>query len=310
MLKRLRSDKANSTFVTFVLGFLFLTLAVAMSIDLAKSAYIKNAYSSTAQQSAQAAIKNMDGKGSIKEEALNDFISNYNGEANTGNISGSFGKTSENTFRAEACNVREIDGYGEVELPFVVMKLDTERGLGANSEVTYTSEGGADPRVVSGHYNRGATYRVLDVEVYDSARNMMLGIFGLPCQNTHSHVSAIHFGSQQDIEELAKKQEPKTEVPVAPNETWTPYCLYSPHMAEKWKNRSINAPTGMGVELVDSPSEGRARIDSTRTKLTYTTPDSSEFMTDSVSFTYRFYSLRTPDVQGEIGTITIPNGCL
>lgn len=194
-----KDDRASATLVTGIISMLFICLCLGIGVDISKNAYLKSSLSSRAQQSAEVALKNLSTTGSIKEVAADKFVQEYLGNHNDS----SFRADETKVWMSQKCSKRKIslnNTQREVKMPYIVITLDTERRMGANSKVVYVSEGGSEPKLVKGSYNPYEKYRVLAAEVHDSTANVILGMFGMNCQDYNSSVSAIAFGSQEDLE--------------------------------------------------------------------------------------------------------------
>lgn len=217
--KRNASDTAAATLVVGIVSILFLCLCMGFALDLTKNAYIKNAQTSKAQESVEAAVKTVDSRGSLanfnmdKTGQIPDVVykvaSAYK-DQNSANYNNSLVGEGDHlddaaSFNSEQCSTRNIIKWGSstpqpAKLPYMVVKVDQTRGFdNATDSVVYTIEGNEAPIKRAGNFRSGASYHVVSAEIHDASANFMMGMFGMPCQSYTSKVSAISFGSQQDL---------------------------------------------------------------------------------------------------------------
>lgn len=212
---RFHRDRADAVLVTTVLSMIFLCLMMGLSIDVSKNAKLKADQDSQSQQSTQIAVKSVDSRGNLGLPAVQAAVNEYKKQRGTSTYSNAL--MGSGTYRDEAaafrigdrCATRTIDtSIGKVtdaQMPYMVIRLDADRGLGTTAgSVTYVSEGGAAPTLMSGRLDPTSQYRVINAEVHDSVNNMMLDIFGMDCQDLRSTVSAIAFGSNEDLASTIK----------------------------------------------------------------------------------------------------------
>lgn len=202
MKSSFKKDLAGATLVTGIFSIIFICLCAGFAIDVTKNVHLKSSFNSRAQQSAQAVIKTADSRGSLTDAAPGEFVKIYMGTS-TG---GSNDRDETKVWNSEACSTRTITDWNgaetEVEMPYIVMKFDADRRLGTNStDAVWVSEGGGTPQLVSGIYNPAQRNKVFSAEVHDSSINVMLSMFGMPCQDYTARVSAITFGSDKDTQD-------------------------------------------------------------------------------------------------------------
>jgi hypothetical protein len=189
-------DRGSATLVTGIISLLFICLCAGFAIDIAKNSYLKSSFTSRAQQSTEVAVQKINPQGSIGENGPQALVSSYTGETGV--------RDETDVWKTDGCSTREISTWNgdkkAVEMPYIVIRLGAERAVGTQSSVTYVSEGGRPPSIVSGTYDPFAKYTVIAAEVNDSSRNLMLGMFGMSCQDYNAKVSAIAFGSNEDLE--------------------------------------------------------------------------------------------------------------
>lgn len=194
-------DRASATLVTGIIGVSFILLVAGLAIDVSKNSWLKASFSSRAQQSVEIATKDMNARGGMKDTTPAVLVNTYLGVEE----GGAFERDDTHIFQSEYCNtsqeVLRWDGtVGPATLPYIVIKMDTERAIGSASDLIYVSEGGGAPVQVSGTYNPAATYRVLSASITDANFNFFLGMAGMDCQKHTPRVSAIAFGSNEDID--------------------------------------------------------------------------------------------------------------
>lgn len=200
---RLRSDRGSATLTTMVIGSMLIFLLLAFSLDVTKNFTVKNTQNSKAQEAVEVAVKKVDARGS-----LGDTPDGASAPASVTAMSAAYNSSTEadgvrGLFRSEACSTRTVtrwDGRKGVEkLPYIIVRLDTVRtSKNSMNAVTYVVSASGSAQRMAGPYNPKARYKVIQAEVIDAAPNLMMGMFGVPCQDLTSKVSAIAFGSQGD----------------------------------------------------------------------------------------------------------------
>lgn len=220
-------------FVMLIISMMMLCLVLGMAVDLTKNASIKNAQNAQSQQAAEIAVKRLDAKGSLTAEsvkkAVNEYLVqrgyavpsntnlNYDASINGGSVGDDAQVANDDTavFRSdsnEECGTREVQGVGKVQTPYIVVKLSQKRAFGSQGDVTYIFKNGnftngmevnesgqLVPKPDTGTYQSNVTYKVITTETYDTSKNLLLGMFGMPCQRLNTSTSAITFGSQSDL---------------------------------------------------------------------------------------------------------------
>lgn len=206
--KRLRSDLASGTLVTGIISMLFLLLCAGMAIDVTKNSYLKSSFSAMSQNAAQTAVKSVNEVGSLTDQAPHMLVTEYlrqkGSEYDNSAVGAGVHYDETTAYQSPGCSTRTVTSWdgGEVEaaLPYIVMRFDTGRQVGTGTgSAVYVSEGGGDPQLVSGSWNPNLKYTVVAAEISDSSNNVMLGSFGVPCQDYRNLVSAITFGSNEDL---------------------------------------------------------------------------------------------------------------
>lgn len=208
LLEVLKSDKASATLVTGIISILFLVICLGFGVDIAKNGYLKSSNNAIAQAAAQKAIKTVDTRGSLTAAAPPALVMEYKNQklgVYTNAATGAGLHADETTaYETSACRAREVTQWNgikdTVDLPYIVMRFDAERASGVQaSPVIYVSEGGAAPVLVQGAWNSTTKYKVMSAEVHEASANLIMGMFGMPCQDYLSKVSAISFGSNEDL---------------------------------------------------------------------------------------------------------------
>lgn len=208
-------DRADSVLTTFILAVPLIALLCGMTIDVSKNIYLKGLYDQQAQTAAEAAVKSIDARGSLGNSAIAKFQKEF--ELQSGSAANSkTGKniaTSENeTYEGGACERVDItldDGTVKknVKMPYYRLTLSTERGKsGTKSKTIEIINGNITDKTFGLKGADANKYKVISADVYTASQNMVLGMAGslfgsddLNCQVYKSSVSAIAFGSNQDL---------------------------------------------------------------------------------------------------------------
>lgn len=177
MKERIKKDKGNSVIVLgiFVVGMIL--ISAVLIVDLGKSMYIKNLYSSFARKAVQTAVKEQDHVGGLKPESASKMISEYMIQRN-GNV---------NTRDAQS-HFSTCDTLGKY--PIVEITYDSKRQKDAVS-VTYESISGAEPYIPKKNDFFKNSYNTIEVNITDVTDNYFFGIFGKPCAEIHLRASGI-----------------------------------------------------------------------------------------------------------------------
>lgn len=194
-LAKLKKDSADAVLITVILSMPAIMIGVGFAADMSKSAYVSSSYSSMAQRSAETAISTINARGSLDNNSVRKFVSEFRAQS-----AGSTFHTDE-TLSAESsapCSTRKINGIDR-KLPYMEIRLDTNRGAGESSASTYRYTVEADESVVNKALSSTVKYKVISASVYTGSPNFILGMFGVPCQYLESPVSAIAFGSNEDL---------------------------------------------------------------------------------------------------------------
>lgn len=193
IMQRSKSDAADSALVIFVVLVPLLIIIMGFVSDLNKNVNARAAFTTAAQESAQSSIRTVDGSGNLNQSTVNAFVTEYRYQVNpaaehTNEIS---------AYKSASCDTVNVNGV-QRKAPYIVVHFEGERsGSSVATSGTWVIEGatGTIPTNVS---ITGAS-KVIEAEVYDSSVNNW-GVFGLPqCQTHHSTVSAISFGSNEDL---------------------------------------------------------------------------------------------------------------
>lgn len=186
-LNKISSDRADSVLIIFLVSVPLLILVMGFVVDLNKNVNTKIAYNSMAQTSAETAVKAITPSGSLDRNSVVALVDEY--------------RIQSGVYKSETCSTMEVDGV-EREMPYMVINLQKERGEGEDGVNPRTSNWvieGPSGRVESKNISGQTKYRAISATVYDSSTNSF-GTFGLPeCQLHRSEVSAIAFGSNEDL---------------------------------------------------------------------------------------------------------------
>lgn len=192
LASRRRDDSGGSMLVMAVLFIPFFMVTTALAIDLNKSVYVKSSFQLMAQDSATFGSRYIQAHGGIQNAAPGyaaaRYLQLFDGEA------GGMARGDGNT----ACQTVTVDGVTH-RAPYMKMSLEQERS-GVGPQLNYTW----DPTNGLRRYGFTDTadttgYKILRMTVWDTAPHLMLGFVGMNCQQTVSEVSAITFGSNEDV---------------------------------------------------------------------------------------------------------------
>lgn len=191
-VKKPNKDSADSVLIIFLVCVPLLVLVMGFVVDLNKNVNTKVAYNSMAQISAEVAVKKISPSGSLDSNSVSALVSEYRTQSKP-----SDSHTNEtNAFKSETCSKMEIDGV-ERQMPYMVINLKEGRGSEGAVSKSWIVEGTTQAPEFKN--TNGAKYRAISATVYDSSTNSF-GTFGLPdCQLHKSEVSAIAFGSNEDL---------------------------------------------------------------------------------------------------------------
>lgn len=196
-LNKISSDRADSVLIIFLVSVPLLILVMGFVVDLNKNVNTKIAYNSMAQTSAETAVKAITPSGSLDRNSVVALVDEYRIQSGASE----FHTNETGVYKSETCSTMEVDGV-EREMPYMVINLQKERGEGEDGVNPRTSNWvieGPRGRVDSKNISGQTKYRAISATVYDSSTNSF-GTFGLPeCQLHRSEVSAIAFGSNEDL---------------------------------------------------------------------------------------------------------------
>lgn len=218
---RRRSDRGDALLVMSIIFVPFMFICVGFAMDLTKAVYVKQQYQIMGQEATTAAARNLNSNGSITNSAAAQVVQVYadrfkgkdSSTVNSGN-SNNF-STNEATYgvRDSACQTVTLEDGSTKPAPYMVITLnggrnDVDNLNGTTNEVVYVSEGGAAPTIRSGTYNDFARYYTISARIYDTAPNLLLGMFGKNCQQVVSEVSSVTFGSRNDVDSFSNSPGP------------------------------------------------------------------------------------------------------
>jgi len=245
---RKNSDTADAILTMGVIFIMFLLLCAGFAVDLQKAVWAKGQYQQMGQDATTAGTRLILSNGGIQEsgvkKAVDTYMARFTGVNADGGVS-----TKEATVgaRSSVCNKVDVNGT-EKNAPYMELTLSKDRAFNTdvNTSVKYVSEGGASPVAISGVYNPAQKYHVLNARIWDSAPNLIMNMFGRPCQQIISDVSSVSFGSQEDLKDLAGSNstpgtidDPGTDIsgtdPITPGISCTPGTFqWSSNTSVKW----------------------------------------------------------------------------
>lgn len=200
-----KKDRGDAVLITFILSMMFIVAVAAFAVDISKNILIKNQMNSAIQQSAQIAVKEINARGSLNQESYKAFVKTLNQEL------GNQLAAPNNSVSSCPISVDGVDMSGD-KGPYFKLALSPRRGADLGDSAfsinnpTYIT--GTLPEIATIYNSEsfkekirqsGTVYRVLDVKMYASYPNIMLGMVGIPCQEFEIRASAVAFGSQEDL---------------------------------------------------------------------------------------------------------------
>lgn len=226
---RYLTDRADSILVPALILAPVLGFCVGLCVETGKNAYIRSERVNMIQDSASAAVKLTDSRGSLDWRVVDRVVNEYEHsrfgakkyssadnsvlkyddgqrETSEGKVFGSGTKD-----EAKACLIQDGQSY-----PQYKVTLDTVRGtqFDANGKplnhpktVTFTrTQPTLNALNISKPLNtdrdangKAYIYRSVTVEVIDQTPNIMLGLAGIPCQKFDLNASAVTFSANSDI---------------------------------------------------------------------------------------------------------------
>lgn len=192
ILKKLKKDSADAVLVTVIMSMPAIMVAVGFAADMSKSSYVKASYVEMTQKSAETAVASINARGSLDNSSVRAFVNEFKTLS-----AGSASHTNETLAPSGGpCTKNVIDGV-ERDLPYMEVRLGTARGAGdVGSTAVWKIEDGTS---VIDKPLGSSKYKVITADVYTGSPNFILGMFGTPCQYLKSSVSAISFGSNEDL---------------------------------------------------------------------------------------------------------------
>lgn len=202
-------DRGDAVFITFLFSLALILLITGIVLDFGKGTVARTNYTSIAQTSSQAAVKKINAKGSLGAASYKEFIEDYYLKAH------GVPYTDQKHFTGEFSSGCKLNVPGKAPFdytgPYFKIALSNRRGssntkdpLENSKNITYVEGTG---RAVMGKLNdldkelrkSGANYKVLEAEVYEVEPNFMLSMAGMDCQQFNIRISAVAFGSQEDL---------------------------------------------------------------------------------------------------------------
>lgn len=182
------SDKADSVLVTTMIAMPFFMLISGFAIDIGKNMFVHDAHHSQAQSAAQSAVRNIDSTGSMTADSIvtfhNSLDRQFSGDADVAVWDGN-------------CNIQDDATYPSYTIHFQAENYEGGTDTNRSGIFEYTAGENFDEKlhefIVQGGIDPQQVYRVVSAEVNTSSQNIMLGMFGMPCQNYTSSVNAGTF---------------------------------------------------------------------------------------------------------------------
>lgn len=195
LINKNRSDRGD-TLVMFIVSIPFIMILMGFSVNINQQINSGIENKAMAQTSVETAVKKVDSQGSLNTASVQSFVNEY--RIQTGDSSIKSGSTSESqAYRSPVCSKAEVDGV-EREMPYMIVKLGSERGVEKTQSSTWVIEGLNNDEVEQRDLGN-TRYRVISATVYNTTTSLW-GAVGLSdCQMYKSEVSAIAFGSNADL---------------------------------------------------------------------------------------------------------------
>lgn len=192
-------DKADAILVTAIISMPLIMIAFGFAADTAKNVYVSNTYATKAQAAIETAVKSIDSRGSLNNDSVRKFISEFDTQAK-----GSEVQTNESkSFETKSCSTAKINNV-ERKLPYYEIELGTARAKDTEGTSNLWKVQAGSQVVDQQLYRtdskgKRVKYKVIRADVYNGSQNIILGMFGQPCQLVKSSVSAISFGDNTDL---------------------------------------------------------------------------------------------------------------
>lgn len=215
-MSRFRSEKGDAILVTTILSIVMVFLVASLTMDTVVNTYIKQGFTSIAQDSVERSVSTVSLRGSLTEKSVQSVVDSYKDSRMTAEFAPMLSDTTCNTI--EIGTTRSNGNYyitskGDKQLPYMTITLSTQRSAGKPAQhVTYSSEGYGAPVLQSGIYNPNLKYTVVSANIYDASPNTAPSFSKLApntgkdgdyrsssCQYYNNNVSAITFASLVDI---------------------------------------------------------------------------------------------------------------
>lgn len=199
MLKKLKSDRGDAL-VVFLCALPFILLAMGFVINLSLAASAATDRRDIAQKSVETAVKKINSNGSLGNDAVQAFVTQYRIQSGDSKIANkSTGETG--AYNTKTCATGEVNGVKK-KMPYMVVKLGTARGTkNVQSSVSWVIEGKSSAATdkIKQQPVGSAKYRVISATVYSTSTNLWGGVGLADCQVHKTEVSAIAFGSNEDL---------------------------------------------------------------------------------------------------------------
>lgn len=210
-LRRFRSNRADSILVTAIFSIVLVFLISLLTLDVVKNTYLKQGYTSMAQDAVENSMRTINSRGSLNESTPQAVVNAYMDRRK---------KFEGNVYNSEACSTIERTytesglAYNTIKteqkkVPFMLITLSSGRSSDNpnGKSVIFESEGGGPVRNVSGvSLDPKVKYTVVSAQIYDSTENFMVNIaslasddYNFQCQYFNNDVSAVSYGSNSDL---------------------------------------------------------------------------------------------------------------
>lgn len=220
-IERKRSDAGDAILVMSVIFIPFFFIVIGFSIDLTKAVYVKQQYQTMAQEAANDAASQILENGSIRESAVDSAVYNYTQRRFSDDDSAKYHFNETNELIDKEYNSTKCAKiyYEDKEYDAPLMFITLSGGRGQNDTVRpveYMSSNGLWAQLIKDGenvYSENDIYRKMELTVYDTSPNLIMGMFGRGCQYTTSTVSSVQFGSNEDSNDWSSTLSPQVDIP-------------------------------------------------------------------------------------------------
>lgn len=208
-MARYRKDSGDAIFIVIFISLIFILVITGLVVDIGKNVVMKGNYNNYAQESAEVAVKEITARGSLNEKAYQTFVREYVSKTYSTTPAGlnAINPKTGRPVLETGCKLKIPTSGGAYEVidytgPYFELSLSDKRAGGtkfatvkgtANEVINQTA------RIAEDLKAEPTKLRVLNVTMYESTPNFLLGMAGFPCQQFNVEVSSIAFGSQEDL---------------------------------------------------------------------------------------------------------------